>query len=813
MKWAVSDICEWTHGTLVAGHGDRTINQLVLDSRKALNAEDSLFIAIHGVRHNSHLLLQELYAKGVRCFIIEEDVALDLLPEADVVRVANSIAAMQSLAALHRSQYHIPVIGITGSNGKTTIKEWLNVLLSDDYHIVRSPKSYNSQIGVPISVWNMGPVHELAIFEAGISEPGEMEKLARVIQPTIGVLSGIGTAHMENFLSRKQLIGEKLHLFARSEVIIVPDDSDVLQLISPWQESKKIVIVPKHHWIQRSENGTDNVIRLGAESRTFEVGFGDQASFDNIATCIVCMRHLGYSDELIQDRLKRLTALEMRLQLIEGENGAVIVNDAYSNDLQSLEIALDFLSRHARGKEKAVVLSDFIQSGMPVEELHRKVHELLQRHGVQRWYNIGPASKTSDVELGNRYQHFQSTEAFLSEMDPDVFQQTAVLVKGARVFAFEKIVAALQEQSHDSVLQIDLGALVHNLNYFKSKIDPSTKLMVMVKAFGYGIGAPQVASLLMFNKADYLAVAYTDEGAALRKAGISLPIMVMNPERSSLQALIKFKLEPEIYSFRSLTAFIKALRQSNHQGPYAVHLKIDTGMRRLGFELSEIAELARVLASSTDIKVASIFTHLAGTDNPDLDQFTAQQLTQFEEACQLLMNSLPYRPLMHALNTGGIQRFAHAQYDMVRLGVGLYGVSADASEQQELMPVNALKTVISQIKQVKKGESIGYNRSFIAPCDMRSATIPLGYADGLRRQLSNGVGYVVIHSQRAPIVGNVCMDMTMIDVTHIDCNEGDAVEVFGQNQTIAQFAQSCGTIAYEVLTSISQRVKRVYTQD
>jgi alanine racemase len=525
------------------------------------------------------------------------------------------------------------------------------------------------------------------------------------------------------------------------------------------------------------------------------------------------MRYLSYTDEVIQDRLKRLTALEMRLQLIEGENGAVIVNDAYSNDLQSLEIALDFLSRHARGKEKAVVLSDFIQSGTPVEELHRTVLELLKRHGVQRWYNVGPESKTSDSELGDRYQHFPSTEAFLSEIDPEVFHQTAVLIKGARIFAFEKIVATLQEQSHDSVLQIDLGALVHNLNYFKSKIHPTTKLMVMVKAFGYGIGAPQVASLLMFNKADYLAVAYTDEGAALRKAGISLPIMVMNPERSSLQALIKFKLEPEIYSFRSLSAFIKALRQSNHQGPYAVHLKIDTGMRRLGFERSEIAELAKVIASYPDIKVASVFTHLVATDNPDLDHFTTQQLTHFDEAYTIITESLPYRPLKHALNTGGIQRFGHAQYDMVRLGVGLYGVSADANEKLELMPVNALKTVISQIKQVKKGESIGYNRSFFAPADMRSATIPLGYADGLRRQLSNGGGYVVIHGQRAPIVGNVCMDMTMVDVTHIDCAEGDTVEVFGQFQTITQFAQSCGTIVYEVLTSISQRVKRVYTQD
>jgi Alr-MurF fusion protein len=802
-----------TKGELLQGDDSAIIEYLVLDSRKALQAEHGLFIAIHGVRHNSHTVIPDLYGKGLRCFLVEENIALTGLENATFVKVSNSIAALQLLAAYQRAQCRYPVVGITGSNGKTIVKEWLNVMLSDDYRIVRSPKSYNSQIGVPISVWNMDETHQLGLFEAGISEPAEMEKLAKVIQPTIGILTTIGTAHMENFLSRRQLIGEKLHLFARAETIIVPDDADVLQLVNPWSESKRILVVPEVHLVRQSDTDDNHLIRLGQEEFTFEVSFDDKASIENIACCIVFMRHLGYSNALIQDRLKRLTALEMRLQLLEGSNGAVIVNDAYSNDLQSLEIALDFLSRHARGKEKVVILSDFIQSGMQIDELNRAVVDMLKRHAISEWISVGPAGKLKQTEFGDGYHHYLTTGDFLSELNSESFQQKAILIKGARTFAFEKIVSALQEQSHDSVLQIDLGALVHNLNYFKSKIHPTTKLMVMVKAFGYGIGAPQVASILMFNKADYLAVAYVDEGVALRKSGISLPIMVMNPERNSLAALIKFKLEPEIYSLRTWQLFLKALQQNPTHSPYPIHIKLDTGMHRLGFEYHQLPDLLAEIKRTPEIRVASIFTHLATTDNPTLDAFTNEQLSRFDQAVQCILPELNYRPILHALNTGGIQRFPQAQYDMVRLGVGLYGVSADENEQSNLLPVNTFKTVISQIKEVEAGDSIGYNRAFIAPRKMRSATIPIGYADGLRRQLSNGVGHVVINGKRAPIVGNVCMDMTMVDVTEIACQEGDGVEVFGQQQSIGEFAQSSGTIAYEILTSISQRVKRIYTQD
>jgi Alr-MurF fusion protein len=806
-------ICQWTNGSLIQGTGNAVVKFLLLDSRKSIQPEEGLFIAIHGVRHNSHLVIPELYAKGIRAFLVDEKIDLSQCPEADVVLVKDSIDALQKLAGAKRSNFNIPIIGITGSNGKTTVKEWLNVLLSDDYRIVRSPKSYNSQIGVPLSVWNIDGADELGIFEAGISQPGEMENLAKIIRPNIGILTSIGSAHMEHFLSKRQLIGEKLHLFAPAETIIVPDDADVLQLLGPWMQQKKLLVVPKLDWTQTGENGQHSIIRLGGEPNVFLVPFSDKASLENVAICIVCMRHLGYADDTINERLTRLSALEMRLQLLEGENGAVIVNDAYSNDLQSLEIALEFLSRHARGKEKAIVLSDFVQSGIPLDEQLLAVVRLLQQYGVERWYSIGPDGPPQHPIFGDGYAHFQSTEEFLAEIDLSIFQQTAVLIKGARHFTFEKIIAALQDQTHDTVLQIDLGALVHNLNYFKAKLAPTTKLMVMVKAFGYGIGAPQVASLLMFNKVDYLAVAYTDEGVALRKAGISLPVMVMNPERNSLQALIKYKLEPEIYSFNSLQRFTAALAVGGFKGVYPIHLKLDTGMHRLGFGEGDIPALMDVLQNNVSLRVASIFTHLVGTDNPDLDAFTNNQLLLFQQWSQILCEPLADKPILHVLNTGGIQRFPNAQFDMVRLGIGLYGVAAHESEQKELLPVNILKTVISQIKVIKAGDSIGYNRAFVANQQLRSATIPLGYADGLRRSLSNGKGSVWINGQLAPIVGNVCMDMTMVDVTDIPCEEGDMVEIFGHHIPIQSFAIQCQTIAYEVLTSISQRVKRIYSQE
>ncbi|MFN0030521.1 MAG: Mur ligase family protein, partial [Flavobacteriales bacterium] len=517
----------------VVQHGfNHPVRNILLDSRKISHVTDALFIAINGEHHDSHKYLSDVYAAGVRCFIIEQDVDLIALPDANVIRVSSSIVALQQLATHHRKQFAFPTIGITGSNGKTIVKEWLNTMLADDYHIVRSPKSWNSQIGVPLSVLNIESNHTLGIFEAGISQPGEMERLAKVIQPTIGIFTSIGSAHSENFLSRRQLIGEKLNLFAPTEIIICPDDGELAQLISAWSGSKQIVLVPQ---VERATVGTHNnvtTVRLEWENSAFEfdIPFADRASVENAVTCIHCLFVLKYDAEEIQSRLVRLTPLEMRLQLLDGDGDSVIVNDAYSNDLQSLEIALDFLQQHARGRTKIVILSDILQSGLSEKDLHERINALLQSKNISRLIGVGKSisNNTSSYQITSAF--FDSTEHLLEKQSAAELNHCAVLVKGARDFRFERIVSLLQEKTHDTVLEINLNALAHNLNYYRNKLKPETKVMVMVKAFGYGSGAHEVASLLEFNKVDYLAVAYTDEGVALRKAGVSLPIMVLNAE-------------------------------------------------------------------------------------------------------------------------------------------------------------------------------------------------------------------------------------------------------------------------------------------
>jgi Alr-MurF fusion protein len=791
------------------------ISRLLLDSRKIIQPAESLFIAIAGPRHDGHHFLEDVYAGGVRNFIVEKTIDPLKLPEANIIRVSSATKALQSIAAAHRQLFHYPVIGITGSNGKTIVKEWLNTLMADEYNIVRSPKSYNSQVGVPLSVWNMEASHNLGIFEAGISMPGEMENLRKVVVPDIGVFTSIGTAHSENFLSRRQLIGEKLNLFSKTNVLVLPEDADLMQLVIPWLNDREICFVPSaENATLLSHNGNTSVqIKWREESYKFDIPFIDKASVENTMTCIYTMLLMAYSGEVIQQRLSRLTALEMRLQLLNGENDCVLVNDAYSNDLQSLEIALDFLCQHARFKEKTVILSDVFQSGLNETELHSRISTLLHSRKIEKFIGVGKSMMRHQQAYPDGSIFFESTDDFLLKKNGDDFIRQAILIKGARDFRFERIVSMLQEKTHDTILEIDLGAMAHNLNYFKSKLLPQTKLMVMVKAFGYGIGSGEVASLLEFNKVDYLAVAYTDEGVSLRKAGVSLPVMVMNPEKSSLTTLVRHKLEPEIYSFRTLENFIKALHNTDTILPYPIHIKLDTGMHRLGFEVQDMERLGAIIASRPDIRVATMFTHLAATDDVKHDEFTHTQLTRLRNMTSELRSTIKQKFLVHALNTGGIERFPNAQFDMVRLGIGLYGVSASGEEQKFLRQVSQLKTVISQIRNIPKGDSVGYSRNFIADKDMKIATIPVGYADGLRRSMSNGNGHVIISGQIAPIVGNVCMDMTMVDITNIDCHEGDEVEIFGQHITLNQFASMCKTIPYEILTAVSQRVKRVYLQD
>lgn len=815
MHTTISSIIRVTEGIVLQKGAELPISRLLLDSRKILQAPESLFIAIRGSRHDGHAFIREVYNAGVRNFLVETADGIPSLTDANVVLVKNATDALQQIVTAHRAQFSVPVIGITGSNGKTIVKEWLNTLLADEYNIVRSPKSYNSQIGVPLSVWNMENAHSLGIFEAGISMPGEMEKLAKVIQPTIGIFTFIGTAHSENFLSRRQLIGEKLNLFKTANTIICPEDGDLIQLVAAWNESKDIILMPSAENAIVSKLSASAIVALRWRDADlkFEIPFLDHASLNNAITCIYTLLVMAYDPAEIQSRLSRLTPLEMRLQLLTGENNCVIVNDAYSNDLQSLEIALDFLNQQAGSRSKALILSDVFQSGLNETELHERIASLLKNKMVSSFIGIGKSMKRSSSVYPENSAFFESTEDFLAAKNADDFEHTAILVKGARDFRFERIVASLQEKTHDTILEIDLGGMAHNLNHFRSKLSPGVKLMVMVKAFGYGSGAHEVASLLEFNKVDYLAVAYTDEGVSLRKAGISLPVMVMNAERSSLPTLIRYKLEPEIYSFRTLDNLNRALHSMHAPLPYPIHIKLDTGMHRLGFGKDEVERLAQIIKSRPDLKIASVFTHLAATDEAAHDAFTLDQLKIYNEGVHTIADITGQTFLRHALNTGGIERFPDAQFDMVRLGIGLYGVSAGGEEQQYLRNVSTLKTVISQIRAVPAGDSIGYSRKYIASRNMHVATIPVGYADGLRRSLSNGNGHVVIHGEKAPIVGNVCMDMTMIDVTDIPCQEGDEVEIFGSSLSLNELAKMSGTIAYEILTSISQRVKRVYLQD
>ncbi len=815
MIYNFSRIAEITQGKVLTQNESGEIDRILLDSRKILRGNDALFIAIKGERHDGHQFLNEVYKAGVRNFIVEQEVDPGLFPGSSIVLVNNATNALQQLAAFHRSQFDLPVIGITGSNGKTIVKEWLNVMLADEYNIVRSPKSYNSQIGVPLSVWNIEPTHTLGIFEAGISMSGEMEKLAKMIQPTIGIFTTVGTAHSENFLSRRQLIGEKLNLFAKAETIICPEDADLMQLVIPWMSAREIIFMPSVESATRSShNHISSVeIKWHDEKLTFDIPFTDKASVENVITCIHCLLVMKYQATEIQQRLSRLVPLEMRLQLLDGENDCIIVNDAYSNDLQSLEIALDFLSQHARAHVKMVILSDVYQSGLNEKELHQRIASLLSAKNVDTFIGVGKGMNRNSNLYPPSSLFFESTEDFLMKKGSSEYARTAILVKGARDFRFERIVSILQEKTHDTILEIDLGALSHNLNYFRSKLKPGVKVMAMVKAFGYGSGAHEVASLLEFSKIDYLAVAYTDEGVSLRKAGISLPVMVMNPERSSLPMLIRYKLEPEIYSFRTLENFVKALHSTEAIVPFPIHIKLDTGMHRLGFEFPDMKRLGEIILSRPDLKIASVFTHLAATDESTHDAFTKQQLELFEECVALLEKITGQKFLKHALNTGGIERFRNAQYEMVRLGIGLYGVSASGEDQKFLKSVSTLKTVVSQIRKIPAGDSVGYSRKFIASKEMTIATIPVGYADGLRRSLSNGIGYVIVRGKKAPIVGNVCMDMTMIDVTTVECSEGDDVEIFGPDISLHEFSKLSGTIPYEVLTSLSQRVKRIYLQD
>ncbi|MCD4732051.1 MAG: bifunctional UDP-N-acetylmuramoyl-tripeptide:D-alanyl-D-alanine ligase/alanine racemase, partial [Bacteroidales bacterium] len=745
-----------------------------------------------------------------------------VLPDTNCIITDNTLTALQKLTAEHRKRFDIPVIGITGSNGKTIVKEWLFQLLSPDKKIARSPKSYNSQVGVPLSVWQMKQDCELGIFEAGISEPDEMGRLQQIINPTIGIFTNIGAAHSENFINIIQKVGEKLKLFTKVNTLIYNPDyaeiqetiirSEILNTITAFTWSRK---QDANLRIQKTEKSLSNTTIVGIfnnEELSITIPFTDDASIENAIHCWAVLLYFDFDNAIIDKRMQNLQPIAMRLEMKEGINHCSIINDSYNSDINSLTIAIDFLNQQNQHKKKTIILSDILQSGQDEEELYSEIAGLLQKKGIHKIIGIGKAISKQKDKFEIETEFFPDTDTFLQKYSFAGFQNESILLKGARIFEFEQISQALQQKAHETVLEINLNALVNNLNYFQKKLHPETKIMAMVKAFSYGSGSFEIANILQFHHIDYLAVAYADEGVELRKAGITAPIMVMNPDEQSYDAIIKHNLEPEIYNFRSLNLLEEATRVNiiPENKPVKVHIKLDTGMHRLGFLPDEIDQLIDRLLTIRSIYVQSVFSHLASSEDPNDDDFTRFQIEQFQTMSARIQEKSDHHIMLHILNSAGISRFPKDQFDMVRLGISLYGIPSATSDKHKLENVSTLRSTISQIKTVNSGESIGYNRATITDKDITIGIIPVGYADGLSRKLSNRIGKIYIQNNPVPIIGNICMDMCMVDITGMDVNEGDDVIIFDKEHPITELASALDTIPYEVLTNISRRVKRVY---
>lgn len=794
---------------------DSTVSILVTDSRRIINPPASLFFALTN-RRDGHQFIADAYTAGVRNFVVNAQPDT-IMPDANFLVVDDVLSALQNLAIHHRKQFNIPVIGITGSNGKTIIKEWLYQLMCHENNIVRNPKSYNSQIGVPISVWQISDTHTLGIFEAGISMPGEMEKLAAVIQPTIGVLTHIGPAHDEGFESRAQKIDEKLKLFEKCEKVIYQYDQLVefkeqLQNKSCFTWSRQFNLADLYVFSETTISGK-YYLRAIYQQTEVEclIPFRDEASIENAIVCWATMLAMGYSPEVADDRIERLTAVSMRLELKTGINGCSIIDDSYNSDIQSLEIALNFLDQQNQHQKKTLILSDIYQSGIDDPTLYTQVARMIKDKQVEKFVGVGAALKSHQEHFDLPEMYFyEDTASLLKNLSKLHFRQETILIKGSRSFEFERVSRVLVQKAHETVMEINLNTLLNNLNFYKAKLKPGIKLMAMVKAFSYGSGSFEVANILQYNKVDYLAVAYTDEGIELRQSGITLPIMVLNPEPLVYDKLIDNKLEPVIYSFNLLDEFVKFAQETEIAG-YPVHIKIDSGMHRVGFEEFEIDILCDLLEVNNYIHVRSVYSHLAASDAEQHDLFTLKQIGIFEKASNQIEAALGYTVIKHISNTSGIVRWPNAQYDMVRLGIGLYGVDAAVSPNDtSLRPIATLKTTVSQVKKVLAEETIGYNRNGSLKADGQIATVRIGYADGYRRAFGNGVGKMLVNGVPCPTVGNVSMDMCMIDVSAAEVKEGDEVIVFDDQLRIEELAQQIGTIPYEILTNVSERVKRVY---
>lgn len=822
MEYTIKEIADIT-GAACPKIKDTTISILLTDSRSLSFPEQSLFFALKTKTNDGHKYISELYRLRVRNFVVSEmRPEFERMRDANFLVVKDCLRALQQLAAFHRKRFNIPVIGITGSNGKTVVKEFLYQLLHGEFNIVRSPRSYNSQLGVPLSVWQMSNKNTLGIFEAGISQPDEMERLQPIIAPTIGIITNIGEAHQENFISVKQKLQEKLMLFKDCEAIIYDgDDTVVANSIEAACLSHKAIAWSRTDseaplFISSIEKlAHQSIIRcttLGYD-RFITIPFTDDASIENVLHCIALMLYLKPTSVNNEARFTKLEPVAMRLDVKQGINDCLLINDTYNSDINSLDIALDFQQSRmvAREMKRTLILSDILQSGTLPKSLYKKVADMVQRRRVDRIIGIGKEmSAYGDAFTTAEKEFYTTTAEFINSPSFKNFRNELILIKGSRHFHFEQISDLLEKKVHETILEVNLDAVVHNFNYYRSKLKPETKMVCMVKAFGYGAGSYELAKTLQEHRCDYLAVAVADEGAELRKEGITIPIIVMNPEFSSFNMLFEHRLEPEVYNFRLLDAFVKETEKRGITS-YPIHVKIDTGMHRLGFTPEEIPELCRRIKSQSGVIIRSAFSHLAGSDSAEFDDFTLQQIDTFTRAAESLEQGCEYKVIRHILNSAGIERFAQYQQDMVRLGIGLYGISA--SGQKGLHNVSTLKTTILQIRDVPAGDTVGYSRRGCVTRDSRIAIIPIGYADGFDRHFGCGVGEVLVRGRRCPIVGNVCMDTCMIDVTGTDANEGDPVIIFGEELPVTELADKLGTIPYEVFTSVSPRVKRVYFRE
>ncbi len=823
MHYAISEVKMILNGQFQLEWKEHIISAVAIDSRQINHGSAVLFFALIG-RNDGHHYIKNAYLKGVRNFIISRGNALETYPDANFILVEDTTLALQQLAAYHRKQFDIDVIGITGSNGKTIVKEWLYQLLHHDKNIVKSPKSYNSQIGVPLSVLNMEAKNELAIFEAGISTIKEMQALTEIIQPTIGIFTNIGSAHDAGFKNEAEKIAEKIKLFKEAEVVIYCSDyssiqeaiskSDLgTQFIDFGRNPKAKVQLEQQEIQYKTTLFRINATLFNISDYILHIPFTDKASVENCLHCVVLMLQLGYDISAIQEKIKALRNLPMRLELKYGINNCTIIDDSYSADFYSLQIAFDFLKQQETHKKKTLIISEFEESGLLEKEYISKLKSALQQSSFDKIIGVGKTFIHAIEALSGTVKEwyvFESTEQLLQQFHVLKFEDEIILLKGARKFTFEKITARLIGQTHATALEINLNALIHNLNVYKSHLNKDCGIVAMVKAFSYGSGSSEIARLLEKQKVDYLAVAYTDEGVVLRKDGIQTPMMVMNPDAVDFDRMIENRLEPEMYSLHILEQLVAKVDGK----PMNIHLKLETGMNRLGFTKQDEEALISCLKKYPNIKVKTIFSHLAGSEDPSLDSFTEQQIHLFQTYSSDLITQLGYPIKRHLLNSAGVLRFPQAYFDYIRLGIGLYGVDTSTTIQHQLQPIGKLKTRISQIKQVAAGETIGYSRKGIAEEDLKVGVLAIGYADGYDRRFGNGIGEVFIAGQKAKIIGNICMDMCMVDITHIeDVNEGDEAEIYGNEISIIEAARKIGTIAYELLTRISSRVKRLYYLD